>query len=71
MRMRFPIRIRSAIGCLHETESVAIFRIESENGLGTLANRVPIEASQRLFSIVKKAVNLALDTLANHEWLHI
>ena len=65
--MSRSVRAPSSIGTLQETERIVIGWIESKYGLGTLASRIPIESSQRFFSIVKKAVNLALDTLASHE----
>ena len=46
---------------------ILVLWIVSQHRLGALANRVPVESSQRFFGIVEKSVNLALETLANQE----
>ena len=60
-----------AIGGGQTQFRILVLRAVIQRRLGTLSSRISIESCQRFFGIAEKSVNLALNTLASHERLHM
>jgi hypothetical protein len=57
---------RISFGGGKEASSIFVVGVETENGLGMLADRCPIGNRDRALSSVQELVDLALSALARH-----